>query len=322
MSDAIALVILLTAAEISAPTATALERAARDVLGSDSTIRLVNESAPLTDAAALERAGHADGVVELSWHDAERTADLHCYIARESRWLDRTITFDRDDAEAERGRLLGFAIASMLAEENRPSATNERVVPLANAIPDTQRGAERVETPQAPRLPPARWLEVGGSATTGIEGSANALGVSLGLRLRLPSSFRLALGAGGLFGQVNDAQATYRAVTGNAGFVFQPIEAKAAGDFGFGVRLDGFAGWLEVSHLSEDDPAPDRQSRFVGGARGFLEGSIGVSESACGYAALGPVMSAGRTDLYTHGELAATIPVVWLMAEIGVRTAF
>ncbi len=316
------LVVLLTAAEISDPTAAALERAARDVLGPDATVNVISEPAPLADEAALARAGPADGVVELSWDDQHRTAELHCYLTREGRWLDRTITFDREDEDVERGRLLGFAIGSMLAENDRSNAATESAATVIQTAPESGPRDADSETAKARRRLPSRWLEVGGSATTGIEGSADALGVSIGLRLRLAPSIRLVFGAGGLFGEVDEAQATYRSITGNAGLVWQPIEPRGAGEFGFGIRAEALGGWLQVSHLSEDDPAPDRQSRFIGGGRGFLEGAVGVSESACTYLALGSVITAGRTDLYTHGAQAATIPAVWLMAELGVRTAF
>jgi hypothetical protein len=321
VSDGVVLVVLLTASAISDPTASALERAARDVLGNDATISVVSQAAPLTDEAAIARAGNADGVVEVSWDAEHRTAELHCYLARERRWLDRTITFDREDADPERGRLLGFAIGSMLVPEGRAEPDNEaRPLPL----PESPRADVRVDVPPLlpSRPPPSRWLEAGGIATTGVGGSAGALGVSLGFRVLLWPSFRLALGAQGLFGEIEQAQATSRTVSGSLGMTWQPLEPASAGDFGLALRMDLVGGWLEVSHLSEDDAAADRQSRFIGGGRAFVELALGLSESACVYGALGPLVVAGRTELYTHGNQVASIPPVWLTAEIGVRTAF
>jgi hypothetical protein len=61
VSDTVVLVVLLAAAEISDPTAEALERAARDVLGAEATVRLLKDPALLSDEAALARAGPAEG---------------------------------------------------------------------------------------------------------------------------------------------------------------------------------------------------------------------------------------------------------------------
>ena len=308
------------AAQISDPTAVALERAARDVLGADASIRVVQQATPIDDDAALARAGAADGVVEVSWHDDDRSVELHCYLARDRRWLDRTVTFDRDDADSERGRMLGFAIGSMLvAEKENQSRAEASVAPQRASVPD--------ETPDAPRNPPvparqSRWLELGGSLTTGVNGSADALGVSVGLRWRIASSIHFATGLDASFGQIEEAQATRVFASGRLGLAFQPYEAKALGELGFGVNGELFLGWLSVTHFSEDDSAPDRQSRVIGGGRALAELSVGISQSASAFVGLGPVLVAGRTEIYTHGTLAATLPVLWLTAEIGVRTAF
>jgi opacity protein-like surface antigen len=320
VSDAVALLVLLTAAQISEPTAVALERAARDVLGADASIILVRQQAPVADEAALEQAREADGVVEVSWDAEHRAAQLHCYLARDGRWLDRTITFDRDDADSERGRLLGFAIGSMLVGEKEMDARASASV----AAPSETMSKPRIDTePRAPeRTIPKRWLELTGSATTGVQGSADALGVSLGLRFRIGASFRFVTGVEGSFGEIEEAQATRVFVAGRLGLAWQPYETSALGDFGLGLRTEGFAGWLAVTHLSEDDPAPDRQSRILGGARALVELGLGLSETASAFVGLGSVVVAGQTDVYTHGTLATTIPVVWLTAEIGVRTAF
>jgi hypothetical protein len=320
VSDGVALVVLLAAAQISEPTATALERAARDVLGADASIDLLQQEAPLSDEAALAQARDADGVVEVSWDEEQRTAQLHCYLARDRRWLDRTITFDRDDADSERGRLLGFAIGSMLVAD-RPEEALVSAGPVPEPVPAAAPRLDTRTPAPAPALP-SRWLEVGGSVTTALQGSADALGFALGLRFRIGSPFRLQTGLEGSFGEIEEAQATRLFVSGRLGLAWQPYETNNLGDVGLAFRAEGFVGWLAVTHLSEDDPEPDRQSRVLGGARGLVELDVGLSHSASIFGGFGSVVVAGRTDVYTHGTLAATIPVLWLTAELGVRTAF
>ena len=53
------------------PTTASLESASFDVLGPNTTLRVEAVTAPLADAAALDRAGAADGVVELNWDSAD-----------------------------------------------------------------------------------------------------------------------------------------------------------------------------------------------------------------------------------------------------------
>jgi hypothetical protein len=320
VSDGIVLVVLLTTAQISEPAAGALERAARDVLGADASISVVEDAPLRSDDDVLARAGAADGVVQISWDDEARAARLHCYLAHEQRWLDRTVSFDRSDADVERGRLLGFVIGSMLVpiKEDQARAFGSTVM-RPPAVP-------RNTADTAPAVPlrvvPGRWLELSGNVTTGVQGSADALGVFLGLRLRIGSSFRFIGGVEGSFGEIEEAQATRMLVAGRLGLTWQPYEASTLGDLGFGVHGGLFLGWLGVTHLSEDDVVPDRQSRVLGGARGLVELALGLSGSASVFVGVGPTVVSGRTDLYTHANLAATIPVLWLTAEIGVRTAF
>src|SRR5687767_8651161 len=135
MSQGAALVIFVLTAEAAAPANVALERSARDVLGTTATVELKTVADLPSDAEALREAQGAEGVVELRWGKDGRLAQLHCYLAREGRWVDRTITFDRDDAEIERGRLLGFAVASMLLEGGTKAEDTEAAHESAPLVP-------------------------------------------------------------------------------------------------------------------------------------------------------------------------------------------
>jgi hypothetical protein len=159
-------------------------------------------------------------------------------------------------------------------------------------------------------------------ASAGIAGSGTAVGAALGLRLEFAPRLWARGGVSGRVGDIDEAQATSRLLTFGVGVAWQPLEATAVGQFGLGLRLDALGGWLQVSHLSSDDARPDRQSRWLFGGDALLEASLGISNVAALYLSSGVEAFAGETDLYTHGELSATIPMTRIMGELGVRTRF
>src|SRR5438105_1789744 len=100
--------------------ATSMARAVREALGEGAQV-IVREAPRLPsddDAIALARELQAGAVIELVWRDPEhRRATLHFHAdGGASRWTDREVGFDATDADAERGRMIGFALASMLPE--------------------------------------------------------------------------------------------------------------------------------------------------------------------------------------------------------------
>src|SRR5438105_4145093 len=110
------LVILVAAGEARAPATAAMEAAAAEVVGEQGGVRVL-ELAALGDAEALrvERAQAARVVVSLAWRDARQVnAHLRLHAARTDRWVDRDLAFADADTLPERGRALGFAMATML----------------------------------------------------------------------------------------------------------------------------------------------------------------------------------------------------------------
>ncbi len=323
MSQGASLVIFVMATEAANPANAALERSARDVLGTSATVEVKIVAHLPSDEEAVRAAQGAEGAVELRWGEGGRLALLHCYLAREERWIDRTITFDPDDAEAERGRLLGFAVASMLLDDGSKVNAAEAAREPAPLV--VVRGATPPERDMTSLPAPARAryaLELAGAAALGIEGDGGGLGVSAGFRPRLGSSFWLRLGLAGRVGEVEAAQATTRSLNGSVGLVWEPLEASGPLRFGSSLRLDAVAGWLQVTHLSEDDPEPVRASRWQFAGDVLAEGALGLSENASLYAALGLEATAGTTELYTHGTQKAVIPVLRLVGELGARSRF
>jgi hypothetical protein len=123
MADAATLIVLVAAGEAADATTRAMARATREALGPVAHV-IVRETAGEpgdADVAAVEHSDNPDAVVELSWigvrESRHRQASVRMHL-RTGRWVDRWITFRPTDADGERGRTVGFAIASILPEES------------------------------------------------------------------------------------------------------------------------------------------------------------------------------------------------------------
>jgi hypothetical protein len=135
MGDPLSVVILVAAGGAADPATLAIERAASEALGRTARIVVRESMGTPTDGEALA-VGSEEGeraAVEVIWADgAHRLAMLRVHLAGSGRWIDRAIGFGAGDADSERGRTIGFAVASMLPEpeagaEARPTTLPEGV---------------------------------------------------------------------------------------------------------------------------------------------------------------------------------------------------
>src|SRR5207244_1028283 len=128
--------------------------------------------------------------VEVTWRDATHArAHVRIIIAASAAAIDRDVAFADGDTEMERGRALGFTIASMLPEEARgaPGPTD----------------AERPDTPTIGRTPPpppsalaAHAVGLAFAAAAGIGGTARGFGGALDLELFANGRLSGRVGAG------------------------------------------------------------------------------------------------------------------------------
>jgi hypothetical protein len=163
MADAATLIVLVAAAEATDPTTHAMARATKDALGPAARVVVRETPGDPGDAEAIaaERAENADAVVELSWiasrEGRHRQASVRMHLRNSGRWVDRWITFRPTDADAERGRTLGFAIASILPEAATPGSPSSpspaSTVGTTTPTPPAPDGAAP-ETAPAPTPPP------------------------------------------------------------------------------------------------------------------------------------------------------------------------
>lgn len=307
----------------------AFQQAAERVLGSDLQMRTLGVTSDPPDEVAVARAPDADGVVELSFSAEGQRAHLHCYLGRERRWLDREINFGDGPSLArneviERGRLLGFAVATMYASDAN-EAIHEQEPPPARSLqaPTAKALAPLHPLPEpapAPERRARRVAEFAAVVSSGVEGTASGLGASAGFRLGLSGPLWGRLFITGRSGNVPEAQASTRTALMGGGFALAFLPDSAS--FEFGTRLDFFASYFDVSHLSEDDIAPDRRSRWQAGADLVLEGGWHVTREAGAFLGAGIEATLGKTEIYTHHQRVAVVPPFRATAELGFRTRF
>src|SRR5436190_22444037 len=114
MSGAVVVAIVVAVGEARTPTTSALVTAAKEALGAAATFRVFEVSPPSDEAAlTVEDDLEARAVVTIVWEDAPRLhAHTRMHVSRTDRWTDREIVFEAVDTPVERGRALGFAVAS------------------------------------------------------------------------------------------------------------------------------------------------------------------------------------------------------------------
>jgi len=345
----VTLIVLVIAQQASDPSTVAFERAARRALGRDADLQIQLVAADPPDEESISRAANADGVVELSWTPDGTKARVHCYLRRDARWIDREISFGAGTASAEReaterGRLLGFAVATMFAEEQAPDgervATPEpAAAPAPPAKTQPKAKAQPKASPQAatpvdgaptrddsadtsePRLTHStRSIEFAGIASSGLEGTASGLGATAGLRLAWFGPLWGRFFVSGRSGNIPKAQASTR--TGLLGVGVALAALPISHRFELGLRLDAFASYFDVTHLSEDDKAPDQRSRWLPGGDLLLEGGVRLGGGTGLFLGGGAEAVLGRTDVYTHGTRVAVVPPFRVVGEFGFRTRF
>lgn len=335
----IALVVVLIAQDPNDPMATAFERAARGVLGAEARIEITTSEADPPDDETVARAGGADGVVELGW--SAESASIHCWVASEKRWVEREISFgaggQRSERETlERGRLLGLAVATMFVEQAEAAreadaratraaepepASPEPASPQASSVGPVGAPQPRDEPePPLARERMSRGLEFAATASSGVGGTAAGFGALAGLRLAWTGPLWSRLFVAGRAGSIPVAQSNTRSLQLGAGLALSA--SPAAAPLELGVRADVFACYFEAAHLSEDDVEPDRKSRWQPGVDLLVEGGFRLAPSAGLFLGAGLEAVAGRTDIYTHGQRVAVVPVLRMLGEAGFRARF
>jgi hypothetical protein len=330
-----ALIVLVVGAGRTPAVTTAFEAAARGVLGVEAKIQVIGLDEVPSDEEAVARASRADGVVELIWTKNGTKTRIHCYVSREQRWVDREISFGDNEANSardasERGRLLGYAVATMFADELElapvpsPAAKAPPTpVPPPGARPPQALRSTSTDSAQRDASQPSlarRALEFSGVASSGLGGTASSLGAAAGIRAPLTAPLFARVFVAGRAGSVAQAQvSTLDARFGGGLTIAVPFEERR---FEIGLRSDLFISHFDATHLSEDDVTPDRRSRWLPGADLIAECGFRFAGNAGVFVGAGGEAMLGKTDLYTHGGRVAVVPVLRVVGEVGFRIGF
>ena len=335
MPLSLVLIVFVNSSEIQAPTTLALRSAAQEVLGSDSEVQVRGYTTIPDDEALTNAARGADAVAEVSWQDsARRRALVHCYVDGWHRFVNRELVFDDRDEVRERGRMLGFAIASMLsaAESNdppreAPPARGERLEiesrPLKPARPQPEVSGSEDAGPRllrAGRVTGA--IDISALGMTGANHSGLDLGVGMAGRWYFYRSLSLRLGAGVRYGDIEPAQVRSSLFFGALGLGFQFTSPDPNSRFVFGGRADALLTVNTLRRTPADQAIPESQTRVQPAADLLLEGGWYFLSNTALLAAVGGEFGLGHADVVVRGTEVADIPALRGVLELGIRARF
>jgi hypothetical protein len=331
MPDPLAIVILVASGE-SPDMMKAASAAVRRTLGAATRVE-VRESADVPndrDALSNEEQLRADAVIELTWTDSERrTAALRAHDAKTQRWSTRWIGFASVDpgSDAEVGRTVGFAAASMLPElpgdvdGSRAASTQARDPSTATA--EHPATAQEPRSASAPTFQPRFAIDLLALGATDINGAASGVGPGAALHVFVapPLSFRAGVGA--RWGDVSGAQARAVTVAISAGAVVHALPATRSRRFGASARLDYLLAYESLTRSSPDALGQVSKARWLSGFDTFVDGSWLLTGNFEVVAGLGLECLLGATRIDFQGPVqtatVATLAPLHAAAELGFR---
>jgi len=303
--------LLVAAGEADAPATQAMVQALTEALGGELVASVQESARPPSDEEllALELSSGSGAVATVRWSGELRLqAQVRLHLRASGRWIERGLAFATTDAPRERGRTLGFALASMF--------------PGHDPAPPRPAGPAVV---QSPPITPPPWrlaLDALVMGSLGVNGDADGLGGCFAVRHALWKSLAVRAELGGRTGVVQAAQATSlsaRVAAGLAWTVFDDVPTRRAN---VGLRGDLALFYESLGHLSPDDVDRDSRGRFLPGADLVLEGSLRVLGQAALVLGAGAELAFGHTDVYVHQRQVAVVPALRLVTSLGLRHYF
>lgn len=304
------LLIFIAASDSDSPTNEALLRAVTEALGPTSRVTLRGTRSPPSDETLVEevRSAEATAAVRLVWDDPGRVA-LHVYVAKGDETFDQRLSFQTSDPAEERGRALGFVIASYILPPVR------RVPPVAAVA-------------RAPAGEPRWALEGFGIAAAALQqGAGGGFGGAFGARWRAGERWGFRTGLHLRSGSVLSASATATSAGAGVGCF------RVLGTFRHGLnvvaRADALLMYDRLVHLSFHpeltvQPGPMARSGLLGGADAVAELEWRLAASTAVHLGLGLEVSFGSRDVTVENvpQPDARLGPLRGVAELGLRTHF
>ncbi len=261
------------------------------------------------DLSAIAASARADAAAAITWTEGDgQRAHLRVQRATSTEAVTRDIEFKPSDAPAERGKTLGFAIASML-----PSLVERPAAPVVAV-----EVATRKELP-APLASPTelRWaVDLALATTLGLGGDAGGVGgaVALGRELTPAIDARAVMAI--TRGAVSDAQASLTMLRPRAGV---GLTVLRSGRFAGRVRLEA-GPWLHLVNRSGSGRATG--SRWLFGGETAAEIAWTLAPRVALTFDVGLDVAFGTTRVIVGAEERASIPPVRVVGDAGARLLF
>ncbi len=331
MGAPLTVVVLVAAGGASDPTTLAIERAASEALGRAGRVVVREAMGAPTDGEALAVGAEANeaAVVEVSWSDrAHRVATLRVHLAGRRRWTGRTLGFGVADVDAERGRTIGLALASMLPDVE-PATPTAREAPAPPpelvAPPPAPRPAPEIAELAAPHVAPTTLryaLDFFGTGAVGLGGSAQTGGGGAALETFLAPRIGVRVGGSVRAGDVAGAEARTLALVGTAGLTLRAWPSSESHVFGAALRADYVLMNQTVTHRSGTGADVSTRARPLSGVDAMVEVEwrLGAGADVVVGAGLEEMFATTYIDL--NGARVATLPPLSLLAQGGLRLRF
>jgi hypothetical protein len=316
MSEPLVFVILLGAN--ADPSTDGLMASVRRALGPEAIV-LTDTSNPQTDAEVLaigERV-RARALARVSWADDSRqVARLHVRVAPATEWEHDELRFLPQDAASEKGRTLGYTLASMVQRiehkhADEPASAGTPPKPSLTASPS---GADARSSSSTPNITPD--VDVFAFGSSAIGGGATSLGGGGGVRWWPFSRVGLRGAAGARVGTIADADAATTTLFAAAGPSYRiPV--------GTMLELGARADFVLLQHSATRHRIPETtRARWLGAVDLLIEASWSLGPRAGLVAAAGTELAFGTTAVNVGGTPVADIPSVRALAELGARFRF
>ncbi|MDB4983100.1 MAG: hypothetical protein JWM82_3852 [Myxococcales bacterium] len=313
MSAVAFLAILVAAGEAHDPAVVALQSAAAEVMGAEESVRLFEVPSP-SDAEALrvERSSGSRVVLQLTWRDSSRLiARLRLHAARTDRWVEREIVFSSADGLSERGRTLGYAIASMLPEGDPD-------------LPLTSLSNAGAPPPPAIEATPGRHAVglflLGGA---GLGGPASGVGGLVNVETFVTPSLSVGASLSARLGGIAVLDANELSTAVGVGGAWWPLAPTATNRLGLATRMEALLLYHAVSH-DRAGSTTEWKGHALPGADVKLEGTWRLGPGFELLAGVGSEVAFGTIDITVAAQTtgSATIPALRAVAEAGVRARF
>jgi hypothetical protein len=316
MSAVVILAIIVASGEAHSPVTSAMVAASGEALGGEISVQVREAVAPSDqEALRIEAVTAPRAIAEVLWSDAAHEhAHLRVHVARTDRWVDRTIDFVVADGLSERGRTLGFAIASMLPEADPVLQVTEPRAIEATAPPTVP--------PSQPFLPRSIGLAFVGS--DGIAGPTTGIGGAADVAFALTESTAVRLSFALWRGSIPTVAATD--LTGHVGLggIWLPLTPTASRRWGFGVGADALVVYQGISHVHATG-GTEWKSKVSPGMDLAIDARFRVAPNVELFATAGPEVVLGSVDVIVVSTTATrevTLPVLRAVGQAGLRLRF